>query len=443
MKNKLKIHFLLTLLASSSAFAQNFSLFEAQNYALENAEQIKNAVIDIEIAQKKIVETRAIGLPQISAEGNFNHFINLPIQVVDGAFIGQPGTLVSFRAGTDFSVNGGVAVNQLIFDGSYLVGLQVSKFYKEFVATNVELSQEQVVLNVTKAYELALVSRENMRFMDSLVSSTEKLLNKQKELFALDLITQEDVDQINYAFITAQTNQVNAKYQFQNAVSFLKMTMAYPMEEPIELIDNLESVLSQALSEISLENSVESNIQLDLLSKRLELSRYELKNAKFANLPSLGAFFQHRYDAFRNEFTFFENDGEWFEQTFVGVRLSVPIFSSGARWSRTQQAQLEITKRENEISEYKRSLQLQEVQYMNDLMSAKDKLKLQQENVRLATSIYKNSVIRSEIGKENTLMVTQKYTQVISAQAQYVGAMVDVFNARLNIDQLYNNLIQK
>jgi outer membrane protein len=443
MKCNLFLALLLVALFSSSAFAQKFTLFEAQNYAIENAEQMKNAAIDIEIAQMKIVETRAIGLPQINAEGNFNHFINLPVQVVDGAFIGQPGTLVSFRAGTDYSVSGGVAVNQLIFDGSYLVGLQVSKFYKEFVATNVELTQEQVLLNVTKAYELALVSRENLRFMDSLVSSTEDLLNKQRELLALDLILQEDVDQINYAFITAQTNQVNAKYQYENALSFLKMTMAYPMGEPIELLDNLESVLSQALAEVSSENSVDGNIQLDLLNKRLELSRYELKNTKFANLPSLGAFFQHKYDAYRNEFNFFDNNADWFEQTFVGVRLSVPIFSSGARWSRTQQAQLEIEKREFEINEYKRALQMQETQFINDLKSAKDKLKLQQENVRLATSIYKNSITRSEIGKENSLMVTQKYTQVISAQAQYVGAMVDVFNARLNIDKLYNNIIQK
>lgn len=443
MKCNLFLALLLVALFSSSAFAQKFTLFEAQNYAIENAEQMKNAAIDVEIAQMKIVETRAIGLPQINAEGNFNHFINLPVQVVDGAFIGQPGTLVSFRAGTDYSVSGGVAVNQLIFDGSYLVGLQVSKFYKEFVATNVELTQEQVLLNVTKAYELALVSRENLRFMDSLVSSTEELLNKQRELLALDLILQEDVDQINYAFITAQTNQVNAKYQYENALSFLKMTMAYPMGEPIELLDNLESVLSQALAEVSSENSVDGNIQLDLLNKRLELSRYELKNTKFANLPSLGAFFQHKYDAYRNEFNFFDNDAEWFEQTFVGVRLTVPIFSSGARWSRTQQAQLEIEKREFEINEYKRVLQMQEAQFTNDLKSAKDKLQLQQENVRLATSIYKNSITRSEIGKENSLMVTQKYTQVIAAQAQYVGAMVDVFNARLNIDKLYNNLIQK
>ena len=262
-------------------------------------------------------------------------------------------------------------------------------------------------------------------------------------MLELDLIIQEDVDQINYAYITAKTNQVNAKYQYENALSFLKMAMAYPMKNSIELMDNLEGLLSEAIAVSSSENGVEANIQLHLLNKRLELSRYELKNAKFANLPSLGAFFQHKYDAYRNEFDFFDSSGDWFEQTFVGVRLSVPIFSSGARWSRTQQAQLEIEKREFEINEYKRSLQLHEIQYTNDLKSAIDKLVLQQENVKLASTIYNNALLRSEIGKENSFMVTQKYTQVITAQAQYLGAMVDVFNARLNMDKLYNNIIQK
>ena len=91
MKFKFKTTFLLLTFIIPAVHAQNFTLFEAQNYALENAEQIKNAAIDVEIAQKKVAETRAMGLPQINAEGNFNHFINLPVQVVDGAFIGQPG----------------------------------------------------------------------------------------------------------------------------------------------------------------------------------------------------------------------------------------------------------------------------------------------------------------------------------------------------------------
>jgi outer membrane protein len=436
---KYSLYTAFILFIADTSYSQNFTLYEAQSYALENTEQIKNALIDMEIAKQKVNETRAIGLPQVSAEGNFSNFINLPIQVVDGEFIGQPGTLVSFRAGTDFSMNGGVGVNQLIFDGSYIVGLQVSKFYQEFVAANTTLTQQEVLINVTRAYELALVSRESMRYMDTLVESTQLLAEKQAALVELGLLGEEELDQINYALASAKTNQVAAKYNYENARSMLKLAMGYPMQDQIQLMDNLSSVLSDAINSQS-ESSINNNIQLDLLEKRKELAKYEVKNAKFANLPSLGGFFQHRYDAYRNEFNFLTSNGEWFEQTFWGLRLNVPITSSGARISRQRQAELELKQREFEIQQFKRTLEMQEVSYRNDFLAAQERLKLQKDNVGLATKIYNNSLQRAEIGRESSILVTQKYGQVVTAHSQYIGAMVDVFNAKLNIDQLYNTI---
>jgi outer membrane protein TolC len=165
-----------------------------------------------------------------------------------------------------------------------------------------------------------------------------------------------------------------------------------------------------------------------------------VKNAKFSNLPSLGGFFQHRYDAYRNEFNFLSSNGEWFEQTFWGLRLNVPITSSGARISRQRQAELELKQREFEIQYYKRTLEMQEATYKNEFLAAQERLQLQMNNVVLATKIYNNSLQRAEIGRESSILVTQKYTQVVTAQSQYIGAMVDVFNAKLNIDQLYNTI---
>lgn len=441
MMNKLMLLIGAYFLYQGSVIGQHFTLFEAQSYALENVKEIKNALIDIEIAKKKVNETRAMGLPQVNLEGSFNNFFNLPVQVVDGAFIGDPGTLVSFRAGTDFNASGGVQVSQLIFDGSYIVGLQVSKYYQQFVATNTDLTKQDVLINVTRSYELALVSRENMRFMDSLVASTSSLALEQKTYVELGLLPEEELDQMRYALSTAKTNQLTARLQYENALAFLKLNMGYPQESEINLLDALDGILNEAM--ILNDGSFQSNIQLDLLAKRMELSKYELKNTKYANLPSLGGYFQHRMDAYRNEFNFFNGNEEWFNQTFWGLRLSVPITSSGQRLSRIRQAELELKQRENDVEHYKRALSMQEVTYRNEFESAIQRMSLQRENVELARRIYKNSVARAKIGKENSLMVTQKYSQLIAAQAQLTGAMVDVFDSKLKIDQLYNTVNTK
>ena len=437
-----KVFYISFFLIGSFCLSQDYTLYDAQAYALNHKEEIKKANLDLQIAEKKINETRAIGLPQINAEGNFNHFINLPVQVVDGAFIGQPGTLVSFRAGTDYAMNAGISVNQLVFDGSYIVGLQVSKYFKEFVESNIELTKESVIENVKRAYEMALVSKHNAQFLDSIVFTSESLLNEQLAYLELNLITQEEIDQSKYMLASAKTNQISAQNQFENALVMLKLSMGYPLSDTLNMLSSLEELIQMAKQLDFSENSISSNLQLEILEKRLNLSKYELKNARYASLPSIGAYFQHKYDAYRNEFNFF-SEGEWYEQTFVGVRLNVPIFSSGRGSSRVKQAQFEIEKKEFELEEFNRLLEAQEIQSINNYNEALAKLQLQEENLMLAKKIYSNSLNKSKIGKESSLLVTQKHAQVIMAQAQYVAQMVNVFDSALKIEKLYNKLNTK
>lgn len=435
------ITYLIALCSAFQVFAQDFSLFEAQSYAVQHAEKIKRAELDLEIAKKQVVETRAIGLPQINSSFNFQNFLNIPVQVVDGSFIGLPeGELVSFRAGTDYNANAGITVNQLLFDGSYIVGLQVSKFYTEFVSDNIQKTKQDILFDVTRAYELALIAQENKSFMDSLVDATGSLLEQQKVLFEAGMVADEDVDQTNYSLLQAKTNQSAANYSYKNALALLKMTMAYPIDEDIILTDPLEKLVNELFEPKSTEGSVQNNIELDLLKKRKRLSEYELKNMRYANLPQLSSVFNHQYNYFSNEFDIFDTGNEWFNQTVIGLQLNIPIFSSGQRWAKTQQAKIEVKQREYEIQELERGLQLQELQFKNDFQSAKEQMSLQKENVDLAKRIYENSRIKSEIGKESSVIVTQKYNQLVSAQTQYINSMIDVFMAKLDLDVLYSKV---
>jgi len=324
--------------ASTLIYAQDtFTLFEAQLYAVENAEKYKREQLEVEIAKKQIVETRAMGLPQINAEVNFQRFLELPVQVIDASFFdptAPDGALVDFRAGTNYNSSAALRVNQLIFDGSYIVGLQVSRFYKSFVDDNLKKTKQEILMDVTQAYELALVSRENKLFLDTLVVSTKQLLEKQEALFDLGMITEEDVYQIRYSLLQAETNLSAANYTHKNALAMLKLVMAYPQEENIHLKDDLETIMRNAISS-SLEGDISSNLDLLLLNKRKRLSEYDLKNIKTKYLPSLGAFFNQSYNYFSNDIELLNWD-RWFAQSFVGVSLSVPIFSSGEKWARVK-----------------------------------------------------------------------------------------------------------
>ena len=426
---------------SLSLTAQTFSLQEAKAYALENSDKIKNANLDLDIANEKVKETRAIGLPQINGNGSFNSFINLPTQVMPASAFNPnagPDDLIAFRAGTNFNATGNLQLNQLIFDGSYIVGLQVSKFYTQFRATNIAKTKEDVLVNVTQAYQMLVAAKANLSFIDSIVTITGNLVEKQRNYLELGLMTQEEMDQLEFALLTAKNNQVSASLQVKNTTSLLKLTMGYPQESEIEVTESVESLLLQNEASTST-FSIQNNLTYQLLNEQKMLNEYALKEKKYNSLPSLSGFFQHGYNAFRNDFDLF-GKGEWYSQTMWGLQLNVPIFSSGRNKAMISQAQFEVKKNENAIHEYEQTLTYQEKQATNNLESAEEQMKLQEVNVELARKIYENAVVKEQIGNVNSILVSQKYNQLIQSQAQYINAVLTLFNAQLQLEQLHNNI---
>lgn len=419
-----------------------FSLDEAKIYALDHHSKIKNAQHDIEIARQQIIETRSIGLPQVNIAGTFNNFINLPIQVVDASFINPmapEGETISFRAGTEFSASGSLKASQLLFNGSYFVGLKASNYFAKFQATASQLTEEEVLFNVIQSYELVTVAQTNFAFADSIVALTERLVSKQQSYFDLGFMEQEDLDQLKYSLLSAKNARTNARVQLENATAMLKLSMGYPIGAPIHLTNSLDDMINY-VNGIETSSDVHQNLTYQLLEKRVYLNELDMKNNKMTYLPTLSAFFDQTYNAYRNEFNFFD-DLPWYPQTVWGLQLNVPIFAGGQKYAKTSQAKIAWMKEQNKLEFMEESLKLQEITFKNNLQGAKDKLELQQQNVALAQTIYDNAVLKEKIGKGNSIIVTQKQQQLMVAQTQYVASLIELFSAKLDLDKLYNNII--
>lgn len=441
MHKPIALFLLLLIGISVSAQTQSFSLENAKAYALEHHLEIINAHRNIDIAKQQIVETRGMGLPQVDINGQFNHYVNLPVTVVDAQLFNPfapEGETMEFRMGQEFSANGSLSVNQLLFNGSYIVGLQASKHYKQLQESAFLKSEEDVIFNVIQAYQLAVIAKENLAFSDSMVQITQQLIDKQQNYFEVGMIVQEDMDQLNYSLQTAKNAAVNANIQYSNAMSILKYSMGIPMTQDIDVSESSSDLMNR--SNIS-GGDIHNNLQFMLQQQNITLQTLNLKNNKFSNLPSLYAFLSHSYNAYRDQFNFFA-DEKWFPQTVWGLQLNVPVFSGLQRHARTQQTKIKLLQEQSNLELLEQGLQLQEVQLQNNLMGAKAKYELQKENIRLAKSIYNNAVEVEQIGKGNSLTVTQKHNQVIVAEAQYLGSMIELFQAQLELDKLYNELLK-
>ena len=93
--------------------------------------------------------------------------------------------IIAFRAGTEFNSSANLQVNQLLFDGSYFIGIQASKLLIDVQKIQKTRTNEEVLFSVIEAYHIAAVAQENLMFSDSIYKITSKLEEKQKKSFYL------------------------------------------------------------------------------------------------------------------------------------------------------------------------------------------------------------------------------------------------------------------
>lgn len=325
----------------------------------------------------------------------------------------------------------------MVFNGSYIIGLKAADYLTKFQATASNITKEEVLFNVIQAYQLASVAKENIKFIDSTVVVTEKLIEKRKNYLELGLMKQEDMDQLNFSLLSAKNSQVSANLQYKNALSVLKYSMGFPMNESMEITDSPDQLMATASISTG---TIQSNLTYTLLEKQVTLSELNVQNNRFQSLPTLNAFFQHTYNAYRNEFNFLSSE-KWFPQTVWGLQLNVPIFSGLSRRAVTAQSRITLMKDQNKLAQMEQTLQFQADQAMNNLEGARSSNELQKANVDLAISLYEKAIARKEVGQGNSIIVTQQYNQLIMAQAQYTGTLIELFNAKLALDKIYNNIL--
>lgn len=439
----IRLLLLSTIVLSGHVFAQqSFSLLEAQNYALSNNPAAKIAELKITSAEEKIKETRAIGLPQVSASGEFNHFIDLPTQLIPAQFFNPmagANDFIGVRFGTDFSVTGGLQVSQLLFDGSYLVGLQAAKMYPVLSQKEQEKVKQDIKANVAQSYYMVAIANKNISFLDDMMESTEKLKSYLNILAEKGMMDSAQIDQIDLNLKKFESQRRKAVLDQNLALKSLKVSMGIDISTVITISDDLDNIISSITAyPLNEEYAVESNINIDLLNTSKELQALNLKNKKAAYLPQLAAFFSHNQQAMRNEFNFFA-DEEWFPTSVWGVKLSIPIFSSGMRKSQVAQQEIELKILDAQIEQASQGITLEFEAAKSEFIGAKEIYDAEKAAYDIALKIKKRSDILYQKKMASMLEVAQADLQLEQSRSTLIQAMYALVNAKVKLDKINNS----
>jgi outer membrane protein TolC len=441
MKNYLLLALFLGLSGTPVAAQQvvSLSLSEAVDYALENNPATKNARLELLISKATIKETTARGLPQINGAYNLDYNPKIPVIFLPNqppfGDPSNPSEVIPARFGVSYSSGLGVTVSQMIFDGSFFVGLRASKTLLELTNKNLKKAEIDVVENVKKAYFGVLVNQQRIRLAGANLSRIDTLLKETTALNEAGFVEKIDVSRVqvqrNNTFTQVQRSQTALEISKQ----ILKLQLGIPAEYEVELVETLQD-LSTKEALIQLLGEVGSDrIEIEQVATQITLVGLDLKNNVSQYMPKIDFIGNTRKSGAGNELDRVFNKSNWFGSSLVGLNMSIPIFDGFSKAARIQKNRVQLTQLENQRSFLKESFNSELYAAKANLRNDLNILEVQEANLQLATEVYQIARIKYKEGIGSNLEVVNADAALIEAEINYLGALYDGLISKINLEK--------
>jgi len=411
------------------------TLEDAMNYAVKNNATSKNARLDILIQQAKNAEITGLALPNISGKGEFTDYIN-PIQsFVPGEFIGQPGKFVAVPFTPKYTSTASISGSQVLFDGSVMVALQARNAVLKLMEQSARLSEEDVRYNVQKAYYSLVIAKQQFGILVNTIGYARSITNEMEAMYGEGFIEKIEVDRLRVSLNNLKSDSIRIGNMIDVSEQLLKYRMGMPIETPIVLTDtSVSDKVDEATALLASELEYANRTEYNLLQSQLTLNKYDLKRHKLSGIPSLAAFGTVAYNYSTNTFKDLFKE-QYIFYSLVGLQLNVPIFDGLQRRNRVKQAKLSVEKTQNSIEDLKLGIDFQEKSAKTNLRNSILAMNNEKNNMELAMSVLETARKKYQAGVGSNLEVSQAQTEALLAQTNYFNAMLDMINAKSDLQK--------
>lgn len=413
----------------------NLSLEDAVKMALERNTNILNSELDLAIAQKKIKETIAMGLPHIDLKSAYTFLPKVPTLsfAMPGDDPNAP-PAEPIELGVKHNVTTDITASQLIFSGSYIVGLQATKVYYNLSVQNDEKTRLDVNESVINTYQMIQLAEESLIILQQNLDNVLKTKYEISEMYTQGFMEKTDVDQLEVTanVIRNSINQVESNLDM--AYRLLKIQLGIDETIPVTIADSTASFESLVLKSdmlISEEFVLEQNIDYKLVETSKQLAELNVKVEKSTYLPVINGFYNRTQKLNSPAFDFTPKD-------ILGINLNMPIFASGQRKALINQRELEVEKRENTRLFVSSSLIMQANQFKSDVELKAEKYKNQKMSKELTDEIYQRTLEKYKQGMVTSLDLANTQNQYLNNLTNYYQFMFDLQGAITKLEKLYN-----
>jgi outer membrane protein len=326
-------------------------------------------------------------------------------------------------------------VSQLIFSGQYIVGIQTAKLARLISEQNLEFSELNVKESVINAYYLVLITEESLDILELNLENLHETLEQTKNLYQTGMAEKTDVDQIRITVSQLENSRNALERNLELNYNMLRFQLGLETNVDLELTDDLESLFQgmQPEASVAIPFTIENNATYQIMQTQEEINKKLMALEKWNYAPTISGFYTYNAKILTTGFDMNPNH-------LAGLSLAVPIFSSGMRKARVDQAKIDYDMAQRNRDILEDQLLLQEKQFKYNLQSSLENLHTQRENVEVAQSVFDSYRRKFEQGMATSLELTQANSNYLDAESNYLNAIMDVMNAKLQLDKLMNTL---
>jgi len=423
-----------------------FTLKEAQAYAIKNNLNAKNSQAGIRSAQGQVTEVKGIGFPQVNGSLSYQRNLKQPVSLVPAQFFdpeAPEGSFAELTFGTKNNLTATIQATQLVFDGSYLLGLKAAKLFVERARMTAAKTNVDVQKSVADAYIAALVSKENLKILSKNITVLERILFETSELYKNGFAEQLDVDRLKLSLSNLEAQVKSSERLAEISLNLLKYQMGLDLNQLVKLSDTMEEFIKDA--ETIIGNDVVS-LQSEALQKRVELkalavekifSDLDARRIKMMYLPSVSAFINGQTSFQSDDLDLFKT--RWLPAVAAGLNINVPIFDGFQKKGQLQQKRVVQEQVLNQQEFTRQSILFEVSQAKTNYTTAFEQLQSQKNNLELADKIYQTTLIKYKEGVGSSLEVTSAETTLYETQGLYIQALYDLVVAKTNLEKALGN----
>ena len=401
----------------------NLSIEEAQQYAEQHNITLQNASLEIRANEAKHWQAISSMLPQVSLGFDYQNMCGYELEFAN------TGMKIPMNPNGTLNVQAAIALTgaQIISKGLADIALSMSDIQQR-------QSIQTVRSNVKKTYTSILVMEQTVTLLDSSMANMTRLQKSTQGAVDAGAVEQIVADKLSVQVALMQNSITSTRRSLNVLYNSLILLLGADVNSKINLTTSVDKLMDiDRIAQVGQRTfDISQNYDYQLLEASEKVSEKQVWLAKMNATPTISAYYQYSYK------TYFGKDAgmNMTPPNVIGISISQPLFQSGNVVSQVKAAKISYQETLNSKRQAEDGLRVQYNQLCYDLASAIDSYRTQKDNITVTKRVFDNTLEKYKYGMATNVDVTNSSTDMISAQSNYIQAVLNVINAQVALENM-------